>query len=358
MSNFDVNDDGDFTIDLAAVKLNNGAGPSSGLYGSLVFDEGAFGVGAESSELTGDLSFEQLGARLYANEYGADKYVKVDAQEGALWSSYSDAGDPSTAALLDANSGAVGTTVYGQDATVTVNGRKMALDDGVRGTVANQDANAQFVFNEGSLGATTIAQTGYNSGSIYARAQELNRIGDVSNEGNYATNAIQNTTETLDSFLGGMQFQLGEGQGDQERTVYAIRSMAVANLGQTSFYDEFEAEGLKESRTLTLQDVLGGGYASLATDPNKALTIIDQAVDDVSELRAKLGAFQANMLQTNANSLNVAIENITATESDIRDADMAKVSTEFTKNQILVQAGTAMLAQANVTQQNVLQLLG
>ncbi|MBN2713023.1 MAG: flagellin FliC, partial [Planctomycetes bacterium] len=60
----------------------------------------------------------------------------------------------------------------------------------------------------------------------------------------------------------------------------------------------------------------------------------------------------------NINSLEVSIENITMTESAIRDANMAEETTDFTKNQILMQAGTAMLAQANTASQNILQLLG
>ena len=113
-----------------------------------------------------------------------------------------------------------------------------------------------------------------------------------------------------------------------------------------------------DTKTLSLGSLLGGGYASLAVDAVKAMKVIDQAIEDVASLRARMGAFQKNTLQTNANSLQVAIENITATESDIRDADMAAETTEFTRAQILVQAGTAMLAQANVQSQNVLQLLG
>jgi flagellin-like hook-associated protein FlgL len=358
MSNHaDDGSQGDFLVSLSAVNMNGGDGPSSGLYATLSFNEGAIDTLGPNVSSSGELSTEQLGVRLYSNDYGANQYVSVDAQEGAFWGYYSDATDNSTAALLDASSDAQKATVYGQDATVTVNGREMQLD-GIRGKVSNQDLSGEFEFNAGKLGETTVAQTGYSNGSLYSRARDVNDIGDVSNEGNYATNAIQNTSEVLDNFTGGMQFQLGEGQGDQERTVYGIRSMAVANLGQVSFYDDFEGAGLKEWKNLTLQDALGGGLGSLATDPVKSLTIIDKAIDDVSSLRAQLGAFQANMLQTNANSLNVAIENITATESDIRDADMAQVSTQFTKNQILVQAGTSMLAQANATQQNVLQLLG
>ena len=135
--------------------------------------------------------------------------------------------------------------------------------------------------------------------------------------------------------------------------------MAVANLGKVEFSDDFDLTkaGL-ETQILTLQDVAGGGKASLAVDPVKALAIIDKAIRDVSELRARLGAAQANLLQTNANNLQVTVENLVKTESNIRDTDMASESTEFTKNQIMVNAGTTMLAQANVLAQNVLKLLG
>ncbi|GHT00570.1 hypothetical protein FACS1894108_12930 [Planctomycetales bacterium] len=64
------------------------------------------------------------------------------------------------------------------------------------------------------------------------------------------------------------------------------------------------------------------------------------------------------MLETNANSLNVAFQKITETESYIRDTDMATESTKFTKNQLMVQAGTSMLAQANQLPQSALSLIG
>ena len=133
--------------------------------------------------------------------------------------------------------------------------------------------------------------------------------------------------------------------------------MTATELGKVSFNDEFETD-LRSEKTLSINDMLSGGWASLSQDPVKALEIIDQAIEDVSELRANIGAFQANMLDANASSLNVAIENITKTESYIRDADMAKESTDFSKNQIMVQAGTSMLAQANQLNQSALSLIG
>ncbi|WP_412512665.1 flagellin Hag [Bacillus subtilis] len=86
------------------------------------------------------------------------------------------------------------------------------------------------------------------------------------------------------------------------------------------------------------------------------LKVVDEAINQVSSQRAKLGAVQ-NRLEHTINNLSASGENLTATESRIRDVDMAKEMSEFTKNNILSQASQAMLAQANQQPQNVLQLL-
>ena len=91
---------------------------------------------------------------------------------------------------------------------------------------------------------------------------------------------------------------------------------------------------------------------------DEALRVIDAAIDEVTNLRGDLGAFQANTLESGLNSLRISQENLTAAESTIRDVDFAAESADFTRNNILVQSATAMLAQANQLPQNVLQLLG
>jgi flagellin len=83
---------------------------------------------------------------------------------------------------------------------------------------------------------------------------------------------------------------------------------------------------------------------------------LDSAVSTVSEKRGEFGAVQ-NRLEHTVASLGVAQENLSAAESRIRDVDMAQEMVQFTRNQILLQAGTAMLAQANAAPQVVLQLL-
>lgn len=94
----------------------------------------------------------------------------------------------------------------------------------------------------------------------------------------------------------------------------------------------------------------------LVNDPGTGITVIDAAIKKVSEVRAKLGAIQNRLEHTIANVDNTA-ENITAAMSRIEDVDMAMEMSNFTKLNILTQAGTAMLAQANQRPQSILQLL-
>ena len=92
------------------------------------------------------------------------------------------------------------------------------------------------------------------------------------------------------------------------------------------------------------------------TNANSAIAALDGAIKNVSTQRATLGAFQ-NRLEHTINNLSVAVENLSASEARIRDTDMAQEMVSFTRAQILSQAGTAMLAQANQAPQGVLQLL-
>ena len=104
-------------------------------------------------------------------------------------------------------------------------------------------------------------------------------------------------------------------------------------------------------------DTLSGAtVAAGVTASQTALTNVDAAISLVSTARATLGATQ-NRFEHKINNLNVAVENLSASESRIRDTDMAQEMVQFTRSQILTQAGTAMLAQANQGSQGVLQLL-
>ena len=107
------------------------------------------------------------------------------------------------------------------------------------------------------------------------------------------------------------------------------------------------------------------GFSSLAEidvtgfqGAQDTIKLVDNAINQIAQDRGGLGAFQKNTLESNLSNLRVANENLVSAESIIRDVDMAKEMATFTKNQIMTQSATAMLAQANQLPSNVLQLLG
>jgi flagellin len=118
--------------------------------------------------------------------------------------------------------------------------------------------------------------------------------------------------------------------------------------------------GTMTADSLGLIDTQGGtGMINISSPEaaNAAIGVVDTALNVVNKQRADLGAYQ-NRFEMAQKGVDIAAENLQAAESRIRDADMASEMVEFTKNQILTQANTAMLAQANVQSQSVLQLLG
>lgn len=116
--------------------------------------------------------------------------------------------------------------------------------------------------------------------------------------------------------------------------------------------------GTMTAAGLGVRNVGDGEILSLSSPDgaNMAIGTVDDALQAVSKQRADLGAYQ-NRLEYAMRGLDVGAENLQAAESRIRDTDMAGEMVDFTKNQILQQAGTAMLAQANMSPQSVLQLL-
>jgi flagellin len=135
---------------------------------------------------------------------------------------------------------------------------------------------------------------------------------------------------------------------------------SVGGTGSTMSVD-LTSSGALSGLTITGFDSSGLGTQSLDTlstaNANTAVTTLDSAIKDMSTARATLGAYQ-NRFDHTINNLNVSIENLTASKSAITDTDMAQEMMNFTKSQILQQAGTAMLAQANQAPQGVLKLLG
>ncbi|AGK97788.1 flagellin [Clostridium pasteurianum] len=241
------------------------------------------------------------------------------------------------------------------------------LLDGSFGTNVTQDATATTalavtgvasVVTSGGLaaGTYTIADDGSggydlkSGATIVAKATDIaaNGAGTISFSGWDATNGVATGVQSLtiqtnaaytagdldtkDVVIAGTQntFQIGANEG--QTIGLSIADMTTSGLGLSSV------------------DV------STATGASSAITSIDAATKTVSAERAKLGAF-TNRLEHTINNLGTASENLTSAESRIRDVDMAKEMSTFSKNNILSQAAQAMLAQANNQPQQVLQLL-
>lgn len=141
---------------------------------------------------------------------------------------------------------------------------------------------------------------------------------------------------------GGALFQLGPDVVSNQQARLGIASVNTAKLGGVS------------GKLFQLGD---GKNASLANDSTTAAAIVGEAIDQVTLLRGRLGAFQRTTLETNKNALNDVLVNLSEAESSIRDADFAAESANLTRAQILVQSGTTVLQISNQNPQNVLSLL-
>jgi len=177
--------------------------------------------------------------------------------------------------------------------------------------------------NDGALTNTDKAKA---DEEFQALAKELDDI---------ASKTTFNGTKLLDGSYSSKGFQVGANAGE-------TLTVSVGNMAASGASSLFGATG--------------AGNISSASSASAAITAVTSAIGTVSTERAKLGAVQ-NRLEHKINNLNATIENLAASESRIRDTDMAEEMVSFTRSQILSQAGTAMLAQANQSAQGVLQLL-
>lgn len=153
-------------------------------------------------------------------------------------------------------------------------------------------------------------------------------------------------TDNFEVTGGGANFQIGPNVNAQGRVSVGVESITSANLGSVT-------NGF-------LSSLRTGGAADLVNAENlpQAERIVADAISQVSTLSGRLGGFQSNQIETNLNSLRVALENVTASESAIRDTDYSLEVSNLTRAQILQQSTTQALGIANQLPQSVLSLLG
>jgi len=229
------------------------------------------------------------------------------------------------------------------DFTFGGNGAGITIQD----TLANGNTNNALAIS-GTIGVVTTANTVPGVTGVAAQSAT---VAITSSAGHTQTVNVLGTATNLNVTTGnfkGMSLSLATDAATD------LNGAATITLATTS---ELAAEARFVNGALVDNAVTAAGLdVSSRTTANAAITSIDNAISTVSSERAKLGSLQ-NRLEHTINNLGTTSENLAASESRIRDVDMAKEMMEFTKNNILSQASQAMLAQANMQPQSVLQLL-
>lgn len=223
-------------------------------------------------------------------------------------------------------------TAYGSDAFVsikTLNGASFEVKD--------------------SDGNVTDRKTGTDVDALINGVRALGKglkatINTSALDVSFSVNAsmTDGSTSSFSIVGGGAVFQLGPDVVSNQQARLGISSVNTAKLGGLSG---------------RLYELRSGNAASLENNVITAAAIVEETITSVVNLRGRLGAFQRTTLDTNIASLEDTLENLTAAESDIRDADFAEESAKLTRNQILVQSGISVLSMANQNPQSVLSLL-
>ena len=221
----------------------------------------------------------------------------------------------STAGVLSQAAGQIEPSVTGEDIKGTINGEsargKGQELEGFSGA-ANVDGLKIKFTGEISKDGAEVPPEGASVGRVYVSQNSLN-------------------------------FQVGANKG--QTAGISVESVHTKSMGRNVENDS-SYNNLNEIDVRSFQGA------------QDAINLIDDAITQVSSRRGELGAFQKNTLESNLNNLRVANENLINSESVLRDTDMAAEMASFTKNQIMTQSATAMLAQANQTPKTVLSLIG
>lgn len=252
----------------------------------------------DSTGISATMSSDNKSIKLISTGYGSSQFVSVSSNNTPAFSTNNNAGVSTT-------------SNYGANAVLTVNGTA-ATSDGL---------NVKAVFGD---------------------------LLDVNLTLNVAAN-VAGTNKTFGITGGGATFSLGAQVNTANTASIGIGSVNTASIGKF----------VNNGSVLTLSDLGAGKIAAVNTGSTTlAQSIVSQAVKDVANLRGRMGAFQKNVLGSTINSLNVALENVSSSESAIRDTDFASETANMTRAQILSQSATTVLSQANQSPQSVLKLLG
>jgi flagellin len=259
---------------------------------------------------------------------------------------------------------------------VAINGIKGS--SGVTGTAQENEVTATSAVGAVTLTSGDVYINGYDIGAATVTANDSTGTlvtainnqttstgvsGSIDANGKLVLTATDGRNITITTKTSAIGTSLGL-SGTATNSTYVYRSSVKLNDDSsftiTSANSIADLTGSAGTSLSVASDVATYNVAGITIDTSDhaqaAILTIDAALDDVNAIRAQIGAVQ-NRLEFTVNNLNIASENMSASESRIRDADFAAEVATFTRNQIMVQAGVAMVAQANTTTQIALQLL-
>ena len=347
------------------------------------------GSRAGNGVTTGD-NLEFIDAGVKANSSGAGGYA-VNIQQAATRSIHSgtvaltqgiiDSGEQIT--VSEGGKTVNLLTEKGKSVELTLNDLDSAINDAgldlelIRPYPPLTDGNAPQIisFRHKEFGSKHTFQVGSNTAGLVSNVSNvsvsvengLDVSGVIGGEETYGkgqilTGAIgAGTTEGIRVRYTGESIPVGGQAGTLTFSQNSLTFQVGANANQ---FSEISLRSIKTS-DLGRGELNNSNFKSLsdvkmlsAEEAQDAIRIIDKAIEEVSANRGEMGAYQKNNLESNLNYLRIAHENAVSSESVVRDADMAAEMASFTRDQIMMEASTAMLAQANQSSMTVLKLLG
>lgn len=309
------------TLGVAASKIDTSIANANGI-------EGIKGVTADLG-VDAKINIEVQAATQTVEQGEIEGTVGLEA--GSEYTGITDKTIEFKISTVDTNGVVTAIEVDGQ--TISVDGGAFDLDEGIKITIGEASTNETGQNGSVEVKAKYAEIKLSNSGGDIGAAVRVH--GDKTGVvvGDAATNRTANISFDFD--------ELVDGDVSITQSIDASSSAKTDALGNVT----------------TNAEVKAGVNVSTQASADNAITTINNALERVSEERGKLGAMQ-NRLEHTIKNLDTSAENLQASEARIRDVDMAKEIMEFTKQNILQQAATAMLAQANMAPQSVLQLLG
>ena len=289
---------------------------------------GTIAINGTTYNVGSDVSLTQLNAAITASGYTAT----VTGTSFKLTSTAT--GAPASTQSVDLaglTAGAAGTgDTFGAPVIAPGTSGAMTLSDGTHTLTSVQ------TISNGASGNTYI----FNNGLVVSSA-----------DGTGAVTAQLTTVAGTSPTGTALQFQIGANAG--QTTAVDIPSTAASQLGMNAG-TYTDANGVTQS---VYTDSIADLNVTTFKGAQDAIKVIDKAITDVSTIRANLGAYQTETLQANANSLAVADQNLTASNSTITDTNLASTIVNYTRDQILVQSATTALSYANQMPQAILKLL-